>query len=113
MSENKNELPIGIYTIPGKCRAVVLEGGRKVEIRLKKNLPLEPEDHRCCHCKHYKTGHTGFYLWTTTICDKKPKQLSKAMTRRAERNPKYKDMKLFYHTYRYGKPCEMFELKEE
>ena len=108
-----NEIQIGIYDIPKDCRAVVLEGGRKIEIRKKKNLPLEPTEHRCCHCKHYVDGHTGLYIWLTKVCDAKPKVLSKAMEKRKANHKTYKDYTLYYAAQRYGKPCEMFELKEE
>ena len=111
--EPTDELPIGIYDIPKDCRAVVLEGGRKVEIRKKKNLPLEPTEHRCCHCKHYVEGYTGLYHWSTMVCDAKPKALSKAMEKRKAESKWYKDYTLYYAAQRYGKPCEMFELKEE
>lgn len=108
-----NEIQIGIYDIPKDCRAVVLEGGRKIEIRKKKNLPLEPTEHRCFHCKHYVEGYTGLYHWSTMVCDAKPKVLSKAMEKRKAESKWYKDYTLYYAAQRYGKPCEMFELKEE
>lgn len=108
-----NEIQIGIYDIPKDCRAVVLEGGRKIEIRKKKNLPPEPNEHRCFHCKHYVDGHTGLYHWLTKVCDAKPKVLSKAMEKRKANHKVYKDYTLYYTARRYGKPCEMFELKEE
>ena len=108
---NKNELTIGIYAIPKDCRAVVLEGGRQIEIRKKKNMPLEPDEPRCCHCKHYVDGHTGLYHWITKVCDAKPKTLSKAMEKRKANHNGYKDYTLYYAAQRYGKPCEMFELK--
>ena len=108
-----NELQIGIYDIPKDCRAVVLEGSRKIEIRKKKNLPLEPTEHRCCHCKHYVEGHTGLYHWSTMVCDAKPKKLSYTLEILKANHETYKDYTLYYAAQRYGKPCEMFELKEE
>lgn len=105
------ELPIGVFDIPKDCRAVILEGGRQVEIRKKKNLPLEPTEARCCHCKHYVDGHAGLYHWVTKVCNAKPKTLSKAMEKRKAAHKAYKDYTLYYAAQRYGKPCEMFEHK--
>lgn len=105
-----NELPIGIYDIPKDCLAVVQ--GNKVEIRKKKNLPLEPPQYRCKDCRHFVEGHATFSpRWTTIVCDAKPKKYSEAMQKIMEKKG-YKDFQIFFAANTYGKPCEMFELKE-
>lgn len=108
-----NELPIGIYDIPKDCRAVVLEGGRQIEIKKKKNIHGSLS-FRCKHCKHYVSGHTNYYSYTTMVCDVKPKTFSEWTMKQKMKSRFYdSDVKFYRGAKEYGKPCEMFELKEE
>ena len=107
-----NEIQIGIYDIPKDCRAVILEGGRRIEIRKKKPFLKSLDDYRCKDCRHFVEGHATFSpRWTTIVCDAKPKRYSEAMQRIMEKKG-YKDFQIFFAANTYGKPCEMFELKE-
>lgn len=106
-----NELSIGTYDIPQDCRVVVLEGGRQIEIRKKKNL--HDLSYRCKHCKHYVEGHTNYYAYTSMVCDAKPKTFSEWTMRQKMKSRFYNpNVKFYWGAKEYGKPCEMFELKE-
>ena len=104
-------LNIGLYDIPEDCRAKIIEGGRKIEIAKRKDIRLSPDEKRCGHCKHYVSGHAVLNLWTTTVCNAKPKKLSEALEKRKAAHKVYKNYTLYYGAQRNGKICEMFEEK--
>lgn len=106
-----NELPIGIYDIPKDCRAIV-QGGNVI-VREKRKTFSRAGGVRCKDCKYYQEGQATFSisLWKTTVCKMKPKKVGYDIERAMKKyNLKYQ---LYYAASPYGKPCEMFELKEK
>lgn len=98
------ELPIGVYTIPQDCRAILVKG--KVHVFQKIRNTLAEGEYRCKDCKHYVLGKTtinqsSFRL--SYVCEMRPKAVA---------NPCYKERKLFYAALKYGKLCDKFELRE-
>ena len=105
------KIKIGIYEIPDDCRAVILAGGRTLEVRRKKEKRIGADEPRCFRCKHFVSGHSILHAWTTMVCDAKPKTLSDAMERWKANHPKFKDYVLYYSANRYDKACEKYEPK--
>ena len=95
-----NELKIGEYLIPEGC--TFKRVGNTIQVYRKKKDKLKVDEYRCKDCKHYVEGHTGSHFWTTAVCDMKPKKRKCA-----------NGHKLFYMAQKYGKPCELFELRKE
>lgn len=98
-----SELQIGEYLIPEGC--TIRRVGSTIHVYQKKKGKLDIKDNRCKDCEHYVDGHTGLHYWTTKVCEMKPKTLLRLPE-------KFKDFKLYFGAQKYGKPCDMFELKK-
>lgn len=111
MDMTLEKIRIGVYEIPDDCRAVILESGRKLEVRKKKERSIKPDEARCFRCKHYVSGHSVLHHFTTMVCDAKPKTLSDALEKIKANHPIFKDYVLYYSANRYDKACEKYEPK--
>lgn len=105
------ELQIGEYLIPDGC--TIKRVGNTIQVYQKKKDRLDVDEYRCKDCIHYTDGHAGLYHWTTMICDAKPKKLSVPMEKRKANHKCFQYYKLYFAAQKYGKPCEMFKLRNK
>lgn len=104
MKGERTLLDVGEYALPRDCRAV-LDGGI-VRVVRRSRRRLSEGEFRCRDCRHFGDGHSVAAWYTSKVCRMKPK------TVKYGRNAGT-DVPLFYSAQPYGKPCLMFEHRDD
>jgi hypothetical protein len=104
---NEVRKPIKVIDIPNGCIAVVTNG--KVEFYETSARRLRKGEYRCKDCVNRILGNCTYNGDETYVCIKKPKEIKNETFKESKM---YVEQKLYYHSGRYDKICDKFELKK-